>query len=150
MKNTIMSGLFCLLSVAGAALAQAQPAGSGIEKAIIGLEDQWAQSQRTNNPDLLAPLLADKFVNTGADGKVTNKAELLANAKKTKWTSVEYSNVQVAVTGDTAIATGTFKGKGTDSAGKPVDDNERFTDTWVKMPGGTWQCVASHGSNIKK
>ena len=21
--------------------------------------------------------------------------------------------------------------------------------TWVKMPSGKWQCVASHGSNVK-
>ena len=50
----------------------------------------------------------------------------------------------------TAIATGGFKGKGTDESGKPFETNERWTDTWVKMPDGKWQCVASHGSDIKQ
>ena len=27
---------------------------------------------------------------------------------------------------------------------------ERWTDTWVKMPGGKWQCVGSHSSTAKK
>jgi hypothetical protein len=30
-----------------------------------------------------------------------------------------------------------------------MDVNERFTDTWVKMPGGKWQCVASQSSPVK-
>src|ERR1019366_7687176 len=104
---------------------------------------------KDNNPDLLAPLLADKFVNTSGEGKVTGKPETLADAKKTKWDSAEYDHLKVTVFGDTAIATGLFRGKGTES-GKPLDDHERWTDTWVKMPNGQWQCVASQGTPIKK
>jgi len=57
--------------------------------------------------------------------------------------------LKVSVFGDTAIATGGEKLKGTDPLGKPLDVNERWTDTWVKMPSGKWQCVASHQSPIK-
>jgi len=57
--------------------------------------------------------------------------------------------VKVTVFGDTAIATGGFKGKDTDATGKPFDNNERSTDTWMKMPSGKWQCVASHASLAK-
>jgi ketosteroid isomerase-like protein len=59
------------------------------------------------------------------------------------------ANVQVTVFGDTAIAIGGGKFKGTDSSGKPMDLHDRFTDTWVKMPDGKWQCVATHASAIK-
>lgn len=148
MKRIWISCLICLLSLGSAAWSQAQTT-SGAEKAVTALEQQWLQSQKTNNPDLVAPLLADKFVNTGNDGKVTDKAETLANAKATKYDSAEYDDVKVAVFGDTAIATGGFTAKGTDPLGKPLDTRERFTDTWVKMPSGKWQCVASHGSTIK-
>jgi ketosteroid isomerase-like protein len=57
--------------------------------------------------------------------------------------------VKVTVTGNTAIATGIFKGKGTDPSGKAFDNYERFTDTWVKI-SGKWKCVASYQSEIKK
>jgi ketosteroid isomerase-like protein len=136
---------FVLLS---SAVSLAQKAGE-VEKAVAALEQQWLQSQKTNNPDLVAPLIADKFVGTGPDGKVSGKAELLAEAKATKYSSMEYEDVKVAVFGDTAIATGSSKSKGTDASGKPMDDHVRWTDTWVKMPGGKWQCVASHVSPIK-
>jgi len=148
MKKTWMWCLIGLLSLGSAAWSQAQTTG-GTEKAVAALEQQWLQSQKTNNPDLVAPLLADKFVNTGSDGKVTGKAETLANAKATKYDSADYDDVKVTAFGDTAIATGGFKAKGTDASGKPLDIHERWTDTWVKMPNGKWECVASHQSPVK-
>ena len=148
MKRTWILFLVGLLYLGIAVGSQAQQT-SGTEKAVAALEQQWLQSQKTNNPDLVAPLLADKFVSTNSDGKVTDKAASLATAKATKYTHVEYDDVKVTVFGDTAIATGGFKAKGTDESGKPLDVNEQFTDTWVKMPNGKWQCVASHSSLVK-
>jgi uncharacterized protein (TIGR02246 family) len=149
MKYSRAWRLIGLLSLCSVAFAQAQQPAGGTEKAITALENQWLQSQKTNNPDMVAPLLADKIVSTGEDGKVMNKAQMLADAKATKYSSVDYDNLQVTVFGDTAIATGGFKGKGTDSSGKPMDDHGRFTDTWVKMPDGKWQCVATQASPVK-
>ena len=150
MNRTWLWCLLASLSLGSASLAHAQPASDATAKAIIALENQWMQSQKTNNPDLLAPLLADKFVETTDEGKVRNKAESLAVAKATKYSSVEYQDVKATVFGDTAIATGGFKGQGTDESGKPFNTHSRWTDTWVKMPDGKWQCVASHGSSMKK
>jgi ketosteroid isomerase-like protein len=142
--------LFGLLSLGGATWSQAQQASEGAEKTVTALETKWLQSYRTNDPDLIAAVLADKFVNTGSDGKVMNKAESLADAKATKNSSADYENVHVTVFGDTAIATGGYKGRGTDASGKPFDVHLQWTDTWVRMPNGKWQCVASQDTPIKK
>ena len=93
--------------------------------------------------------MADKFIGTGADGKVTNRAQLLADAKASKYDSMEYEDVKVTVFADTAIATGVSRAKGTDESGKAMDEHARWTDTWVKMPSGKWQCVVSYVSPIK-
>ena len=148
MRKSLMWCLVGLLLLGSAAWSQAQQTGA-TEKAVAALEQQWLQSQKTNNPDLVAPLLADKYVYTGADGKVMNKAESLADAKGTKYVSAELEDTKVTVFGDTAIATGGFIAKGTDASGKPMDTHDRWTDTWVKMPNGKWQCVATHVSLIK-
>jgi ketosteroid isomerase-like protein len=71
------------------------------------------------------------------------------NSESDQYDSVELEDVKVTAFGDTAIATGGFKAKGTDASGKPLDVNERWTDTWMKMPGGKWQCIASHVSSLK-
>jgi ketosteroid isomerase-like protein len=135
-----------LLVTAMCSLAQNNTA---TEKAVAALEQQWLKSQQTNNVALVEPLLAKGFTNTSSEGKVSDRAQDIAEAKATKYTSVDYTDLKVMVFGDTAIAIGNFRAKGTDASGKPLDANERFTDTWVKMPNGKWQCVASHQSPIK-
>jgi len=149
MRTTIAGCLMGVLLLASAAAPRAQSTDV-TEKAVAALEQQWLQSQKTNNPDLIAPLLADKFVGTSGEGKVTSKAQALAEAKATKYASMEYEDVKVTVYGDTAIATGGSRAKGTDASGNPLDTHSRWTDTWVKMPNGKWQCVESHDSRLPK
>ena len=149
MNNAKVWYLIGLLSLGGAAWSQAQQTSDEAEKTVTALETRWLQSYKANNPDLVAPVLADKFVSTGADGKLMNKAESLADAKATKNTSADYENVRVTVFGNTAIVTGGYKGKGTDASGKSFDVHLQWTDTWVKMPSGKWQCVASQDTPIK-
>jgi ketosteroid isomerase-like protein len=149
MRRTWMWCVIALLSLGSTAFSQNKTSSGETEKAVAALEQQWLQSQKTNNPDLVAPLLADKFTGTGSDGKVSGKAQALADAKASKYESMEYEDVKVTVFGGTAIATGGSRAKGTDASGKPMDNHSRWTDTWVKMPSGQWQCVASHVSTIK-
>ena len=148
MKKLSVWCLLGLLSLGCTAWAHADASGDAA-KAVTALENKWLESQKTNNPDLIAPHISDKAVSTSADGKVADKAAMLAAAKASKYASVEYPDVKVTVFGDTAIATGGFKATGTDSSGKPFAE-ERWTDTWVKMPDGNWQCVATHSSKITK
>ena len=111
--------ILCLASMF--LLGSAAWSQDGSEKAVAALEQKWLDSQKTNNPDMVAPVLSDKFVNTGSDGKVTSKAESLASAKATKYASVAYNDLKVTAFGDAAVATGDFKAKGTDPEGKPLD-----------------------------
>jgi len=147
MKKLFAWSVAALLLLTVAAQAKVDASG-GTEQAVAALEQKWIDAAKASNPDMLAPLLADKFINTDADGKVTGKKEILANVKTAKWETTQISNVKVTVFGNTAIATGDWAGKGTVD-GKPLDTRERWTDTWIKMPSGKWQCVASHGSTIK-
>jgi len=87
--------------------------------------------------------LAQKFV------RFLNRQGRDAGSSESEYESVELEDVKVTAFGDTAIETGGFKAKGTDASGKPLDVNERWTDTWRKMPGGKWQCIASHVSSLK-
>jgi ketosteroid isomerase-like protein len=146
-RNLIWGSLALVLLVGG---ATAQPAASGAdEKAVAAGEMQWLKSQQTNNTDLLAPLLADKVVETTDEGKVHDgKDAVIASAKEDHWTSVDYADLKVMVYGHAAVAIGTFTGKGT-HAGKPMDVKARFTDTWVKQANGKWLCVASQDSLLK-
>jgi len=144
MKRTMMCAAVILMALA----VQAQM-GGGVEKAIAGLEQQWTAAGKASNADAVAPLLADNFVTMYSDGTMLNKSQALEMTKKSKWQVNEISDVKVATFGNTAIATGAWYGKGTDGEGKPVDSHERWVDTWMKMPGGKWQCIASASAPSK-
>ena len=146
-RRLIWGSLALVMMVSGAAAAQA--AAGDAEQAVTAAEKQWLKSQQTNDVQLLAPLLAKEVVETTNEGVFAGKEAVLADAKSTHWSSVEYTDLKFTVFGDAAIATGTFTGKGTTAAGKLLDVHVRFTDTWVKMDG-KWLCVASHDSELKK
>jgi ketosteroid isomerase-like protein len=150
MKNRVVVYMLGAISLSFATMGQVLAADATAEKAVAALEEQWTQSERTNNTDLLSPLLADKFINIDVDGSISNRAKELADTKATKFASVDIEEAHITVFGDTAVATMVFKSKGTDAKGKPMDVNARWADTWVKMPGGSWQCVLSQGSSLKK
>lgn len=148
MKRSLTWCFLGLVLFVSAGLAQAQET-AGTERTVAMLEQKWVQAVKANNPDLLAPLLADKFVITNDDGSVQNKAEWLAEMKRIKFDSAALDNLKVTAFGDTAIATGDFKATGTDAPGKSWDSHVRYTDTWVKMPNGQWQCIASQSTPVK-
>lgn len=148
-KRSMIWGSLALVAMISTTAAQAAAAEAN-EEAVTAAEQQWLKSQQTNNTELLAPLLADKVVETTHDGKVlSGKEAVVADAKTDNWSSAAYTDLKVTVFGHTAIATGTFTGKGKDASGHALDVRVRFTDTWVKMPNGKWQCVATHDSVLK-
>jgi ketosteroid isomerase-like protein len=150
MKKTMAWMLASALSLGCAALAQAHEMTGATEKAIAALEEQWMQADKASNADMLAPLLAEQFAGTNSEGKISDRKQALADEKTSKTTSADLEDLHVTVFGTTAIARYVYKSKGTDAAGKAFDSQSRYTDTWVKMPDGKWQCVAAHGSAMKK
>ena len=148
MKRVLVCFTIVLMALAGQA-QMGDKMGGGVEKAVAGLEHQWTAAGKMSNADGVAPLLADNFTNLNSDGTMMNKAQTLAMVKGSKWEINEISDVKVTVFGNTAIATGAWRGKGTSADGKAVDAHERWVDTWMKMPSGKWQCIASGGAPVK-
>jgi len=120
------------------------------EQKIAALERHWAEAQRDGKSADVAPLLAEGFINTDTGGQSYGKDKLLSNLKGGKWEQNQIGDVKVTVYGDTAIATGSWTGKGVDGDGTKIDRYERWTDTWVKMANGNWQCVASQQTEVRR
>jgi ketosteroid isomerase-like protein len=154
MRRILLIGVVGLLS-GGVAMAQAPSkaaAGKGtssVVQALTDMENAWAKASKASNGDAIAPMLATDFVALDSDGTMHDKADVVARTKKAKWTTNEIGDVKVHVHGDSAIVTGSWTGNGTDGAGKAVNAKERWADTWVKMPDGKWQCVASASAPTK-
>ena len=140
MKKLIFTLSLVAALISFPSLSQADPASD--KKIVASLEEQWIKAFKTNDPKLLEPILSSDWVQTDAEGILSGKSHEMADTKETKWTSLRNIGLKIRMYGGTAVVTGIFKGTGTASWGS-VDDHYRFTDTWVKMPKGNWQCVAT-------
>ena len=137
---------FCCLS----ASAQSREMKSQtIESELAALEQSWAAAQKANDPSAIAPLLADNYIEVLPDGSLMNKSQVLNDARKTKYQAIELSDLKILSFGDTAIVVGTFDAKHSDKDGKPILDHERYVDTWRKLPGGKWQCIAEGNTILR-
>jgi ketosteroid isomerase-like protein len=138
----------CLLAL-GSTASFAQQADPREAKLMV-LERMWNEAQVSHDSQALDRLVSSRFVNTEWDGSISDKQRFLADIKDPlyKPTLATIQDVKMNFFGDTAVVTGTYHTAGT-YQGRPYDHVGRFTDTWI-LDLGSWQCVASHTSLIKK
>jgi ketosteroid isomerase-like protein len=147
------SGLLMVLLCATALSAPAQDASDSATKSkIVALEGAWNQAYKSGDTKALDALLDSAIVLVNDDGSVLTKPEFLAGLKSagsqagSQEQQVAPESMSVHLFGNTAIATGIFRAKGTES-GKPYVRRERFIDTWV-FREGRWICVATDATPI--
>jgi ketosteroid isomerase-like protein len=139
---------YCLLILCSL-LAIAQQSDPRETKLLV-LEHLWDEAQVNRDAAALNALVGSRFINTEWNGEVSDKQHFLADIRDPlfKPSSLTIQDVKMNFFGDTAVVIGTYHAQGT-YQGRPYDHLGRFTDTWV-LESGTWQCVASHTSLIKK
>jgi outer membrane biosynthesis protein TonB len=110
---------------------------------LKAMEKEWEAS--FNDPAVIEKSLADDFVGTSPDGRLVTKKSLLREAKKSKAAPPITSAYRLDVHfygSDIGVVVGSAKEMIKNKAGKDIEYNYRFTDTWVER-NGQWQCVAS-------
>ena len=149
MKTTLLSCLLILLTSIASAQNSAEPSRAD-KSMLIALENAWNQAQLHHDSKALDALVADAFISTDNDGVLQNKSQFLTDNRDPSYAPslMANSGESVFLYGKTAIVAGTYHAKGL-YKGKPFDHVGRFTDTWVNFDG-TWKCVASHTSPVKK
>jgi len=142
---SLLMALVCAATVVTSAQEDSVP---GIQTKIVALEKAWNQAYKLADTRALDGLLDDQIVLINDDGSIQTKTEFLASVKasNSQEQQVAPESMSVHVFGNTAIATGVFRAKGTE-AGKPYVRRERFVDTWV-YKSGKWVCVATNATPV--
>jgi ketosteroid isomerase-like protein len=143
MKITVVFALTFLTNLM-LALAQESDAGN----AVLQTERDLATAYLKSDTDGIAQGVMEDYTLTNSMGKITTRADDIAEAKKNdpKYEIFENYDMKVRVHGDTAVVTGKTHTKGI-SGGKPFDFQFQFTDTFVK-DGGRWRLLAGHVSKL--
>lgn len=95
-------------------------------------------------------ILADDFIATSLNGRVTNKAQYIksSTSPQLSFTNFNIEDVKVRVYGDAAVVTGrtTVKGRYED---QEFNTQFRYTRVYLKR-AGRWQIVTSHLTPVTK
>ena len=96
-------------------------------------------------------MLAEDYAGVSSRGQLMNKRGLLAQIQKDTdvYASVKITKMDVRVFGSAAVIIGTSTESGKDARGTTFDRTYRWTDTWAQR-NGTWQCVASHSTQVAR
>lgn len=152
----ILTATAVLVALASAACAGMRQPGvaesvkpaAEAEREVRRLEEvEWAAAvQRKDTAWFERHLAAELVLTTGRTGRVTNKAQEMADilAPTTGGGNDRLDDLRVQPYGNVAVATFRLTSSGSDAAG-PYQRTARYTEVW-HFREGRWQLVASHSS----
>ena len=130
-------------------LAAQTSAQDSITHLVLTLEAQRRTAHLRGNADQLANILADDFVDVGANGGRRTKQQNVeeTRAHVIQWTTLVATNERVQVfDSTTAVVTGEQEGAGTYN-GQPFGRKTRYMRVYLKRDG-RWQNVAAQSALI--
>jgi len=117
---------------------------------IVQLEQAWNAALKNKDVSWFEQSLADDLSDTSSsNGVLHSKAEDIAALKKdkTNYDSLEVSNLQVRIEGNSGIVTGVNHLQGKAENGEAFDVKLSFTDTYIKRDG-RWLVWASQHTRL--
>ena len=111
-------------------------------------EQEFNQAVAANDAAAIGRLVADDWVIVDADGTVIDRSRLISAIESGALTheSMESTDLEVRVHGDTAVVTGITTSKG-QYLGEGFTTRERATDVLVRLDG-RWLCVFSQLTRV--
>jgi len=113
---------------------------------LLYMEMEWADAGKRRDVAWMERNYADDYRWTSPDGTLNDRRTDIADAKNVTFESMDLSDMQVTVSGDTAVVTGvnTIKGKYKEM---DISGKYRFTDTFTKQ-NGEWKILASQSTRV--
>lgn len=117
-----------------------------LEKELKTASESFDTGMLAKDNALFSGLFADDFSSTNSEGKVTNKADAIAQMMSTDlvFLTAKTDDKNFRLYRDTAIETGRYASTGT-YKGEPFSESGRYTTTWIYRDG-KWKIVADHTS----
>ena len=117
-------------------------------ESIAAAEQAIAAAHLTLDLAVIERLYHPDFILVQPDGTIEGKADVLASYARgeREWTHAEVDRLSVRVTGDTGIALGRWRARGT-NRGADFDYAARFLSVWARADGA-WRNIAYQSVEI--
>jgi ketosteroid isomerase-like protein len=118
------------------------------QEEVLAMEARRISAFVQGDPAVLTSVLAEDLTYTHTNGQVETREQLLASISSGKidYESIEPSDMQVRLYGNTAVVTGRADMK-VKAQGNPLAFAIRFTAVWVRGEGG-WRMAAWQSTRL--
>src|SRR5262249_42799753 len=119
-----------------------------VEQELTKLERRWIEAMTLGDTGALNQIMAGDYLSTNQDGTVSNKAQLIEEAKQGRFKDASFTSKEalVRVYGNTAVITSSDVIQGR-IGGQAVNSELRHTSIWVKRQG-QWQIIGWQGTPV--
>jgi ketosteroid isomerase-like protein len=144
-----MRGLTASLGVLCFTAAIAVGADDPAVKEIEALSDDYTAATKAQDEKFFQNRFSERLLVIGKDGARSDKKQYIKESldPKVKYESLDCTEREVRVFGDTAVETGKIVAVGK-SDGKPFRSEVRYTDVWAKEKG-KWMLVSEQVTALK-
>jgi ketosteroid isomerase-like protein len=144
--KTFLPFLLALALFAVCPIARADEAAD--KEQVRDLEKSCSVALVKGDFDTLGQIFAEDWVLVSGDGQLMSREQIFKSLKsgELKFSSYEFSDLEVRVFGDTAIVVGHGNPHG-EFRGEKFEEKEIFSDTFIRV-GGKWRCILSHSSEM--
>lgn len=119
------------------------------DQQVLSRERDYTNGILHHDIKLLESVFARSFVDTGSDGVLRTRQQMLdLIGRSSPVANIEENNRRIDIYGSVAVVTVKFTLSGNDQ-GKLRTFHGRATDVWV-LKSGTWLCVAAHSSELRQ
>jgi hypothetical protein len=146
----IAYSLFGVLMLCVGLIAEQRPGGEGDKATLKAMNEKWDIVAVKGDVTAMGAMFDDIYIETDSQGKVQNKAEMLAQLRSgdLKYLASKTDDITVYLHGNAAVVNGRWAGRFV-LKGKTANGLMRYTSTFV-FKNGQWLCVALQTSNISK
>jgi ketosteroid isomerase-like protein len=119
------------------------------QREVIKAEQRLAAAHLGLDLQTIDHLLHPDYAILQPGGRIEGKGETLASLRsgERSWEVAQSDQLEVRLTGQTAVVTGRWRGKGVNQ-GRPFDYADRFLSIWVREDG-RWLNIAYSSSPIQ-
>jgi ketosteroid isomerase-like protein len=138
-----------LVSAQSADLKQAPDKASNTEQELKQITREKVDALVRGDKAYLDLLLVDTFIETSAEGRTYNKAQIMESVKGLPAgvkVSIEIEDAQVFDHGDTALMV-YRRVERVDANGQKIESQNRVTDTFIRRDG-RWRTISSQATRI--
>lgn len=139
-----------LLSVLAVAPGFSAAADANDAATLAALDHAMQKAVVDRDPAAFADFLTDDYVLVVSTSRMATKAEVVAeiDAPGTRMEVNDSTDLRIRVHGDTALVIADLHQVGRHHD-QPFDYWVRYTDTWIRTPGG-WKCASGHATRLAR